>query len=251
MTSANPTPSLAIRPARAASPSSATGTTASLRGSPEAAVSEGQPIDRDLLDSQDRLITLWGEMGSRWGVPRTMAEAHALLFVHGEPLHAEAIMDRLRISRGNASMTLRTLVEWGIITRHHERGDRREYFRAEQDVWKLFATVARARKRREIDPLVEGLDRCKTTPQRGRDGVRRAAHNARVDDLLNAIRMIDGISERLVSSDGSSLRTAVLALSKLMGVASLLGWSGSNPAATSGSTVPARKARESAKGGRS
>lgn len=184
-------------------------------------------LDADLIESQDRFIALWGEMGSRWGVPRTMAEAHALLFIHGEPLHAEAIMDRLRISRGNVSMTLRTLVEWGIITRHHERGDRREYFRAEQDVWKLFATVARARKRREIDPLVDGLDRCKTAPSRsrdgGRDGGRRGAHNARVEELLQAVRVIDGISERLVATDGSGLRRATLTLGKLMGVAELVG----------------------------
>ncbi len=174
--------------------------------------------DRELVASQDSFIALWGEMASRWGVPRTMAEAHALLFVHGDPLHAEAIMERLRISRGNASMTLRTLVEWGIITRHHARGDRREYFRAEQDVWKLFATVARARKRREIDPLVEGLARCRTTPMRGRDGAARAAHNARVDELLSAVQLVDGLSERLVGADGGALRTATMTLSKLVGL---------------------------------
>lgn len=192
---------------------------------PERAPSQAPVIDVDqeLLDSQDRFIALWGEMGSRWGVPRTMAEIHALLFVHGEALHAEAIMDRLRISRGNVSMTLRTLVEWGIITRQHARGDRREYFRAEQDVWKLFATVARARKRREIDPLVEGLARCKTSAIRGREGASRSAHNARVDELLQAVRVVDGISERLVATDGTGLRAAAFAMSKIMGVAGLLG----------------------------
>lgn len=179
---------------------------------------ESAATDRELIASQDSFIALWGEMASRWGVPRTMAEAHALLFVHGDPLHAEAIMERLRISRGNASMTLRTLVEWGIITRHHARGDRREYFRAEQDVWKLFATVARARKRREIDPLVEGLARCRTTPVRGRDGAARAAHNARVDELLSAVQLVDGLSERLVGADGGALRTATMTLSKLVGL---------------------------------
>lgn len=180
--------------------------------------SDATSADQELLESQDRFIALWGEMASRWGVPRTMAEAHALLFVHGEALHAEAIMERLRISRGNASMTLRTLVEWGIITRQHARGDRREYFRAEQDVWKLFATVARARKRREIDPLVEGLSRCRTTPVRGRDGAARAAHNARVDELLGAVQLVDGLSERLVGADGGALRNATIALSKLVGL---------------------------------
>jgi DNA-binding transcriptional regulator GbsR (MarR family) len=175
--------------------------------------------DEELRAGQDRFIALWGEMGSRWGVPRTMAEVHALLFVVGQPLHADAIMERLRISRGNASMTLRTLVEWGIITRQHERGERREYFRAEQDVWKLFATVARARKRREIDPLVEGLAQCRATPLRGRDGGARAEHNARVEELLAAVQLLDGVSERLVGADGSALRRAATSLAKLVGFA--------------------------------
>ncbi len=173
--------------------------------------------DLELRGSQDRFIALWGEMASRWGVPRTMAEVHALLFMHGEPMHAEAIMDRLRISRGNASMTLRTLVEWGIITRQLQRGDRREYFRAEQDVWKLFATVARARKRRELEPLVDGLSRCRTAPVRGRDSGPRVAHNERIDELLDAIRLLDGVSERLVGADGRALLRAATTLSKLVG----------------------------------
>ncbi len=188
---------------------------APLESAPSATPADATARDAELIDSQDRFIALWGEMASRWGVPRTMAEAHALLFVHGEPLHAEAIMERLRISRGNASMTLRTLVEWGIIARHHARGDRREYFRAEQDVWKLFATVARARKRREIDPLVEGLARCRTTPARGREAAARAAHNSRVDELLAAVELVDSLSERLIAADGGALRGAVLTLSKI------------------------------------
>jgi DNA-binding transcriptional regulator GbsR (MarR family) len=175
--------------------------------------SEGRVTDAELAASQDRFIALWGEMASRWGVPRTMAEAHALLFVHGEPLDVEAIMQRLRISRGNASMTLRTLVEWGIISRQLQRGERREFFRAEHDVWRLFATVARARKRREIDPLLEGLNRCRAPAGRGP----RTVHNARMDELLEAVRLLDGVSDRLTSTDGSGLRTTAIALAKLVG----------------------------------
>lgn len=177
-------------------------------------------VDQELVSSQDRFIGLWGEMAARWGVPRSMAEVHALLFVVGEPLDVETIMDRLRISRGNASMTLRTLVEWGIIGRVLERGERREFFRAEQDVWKLFATVARARKRRELDPLAEGLDRCRATPLRGREGAARTAHNERVEELLEAVRLLDGVSERLVGADGQGLLRAALTLAKLVGWAS-------------------------------
>lgn len=175
-------------------------------------------IDSELVASQDRFIALWGEMASRWGVPRTVAEAHALLFVHGEPLDVESIMQRLRISRGNASMTLRTLVEWGIISRQMQRGERREFFRAEQDVWRLFATVARARKRREIDPLLDGLVACRVTlAGRGREGSQRATHNDRMDELLEAVRLLDGVSERFTAADGRGLRTAAVALAKLVG----------------------------------
>src|SRR5262249_2651660 len=134
-------------------------------------------------------------------------------FVHGEPLDVEAIMQRLRISRGNASMTLRTLVEWGIINRQLQRGERREFFRAEHDVWRLFATVARARKRRAIDPLIEGRDRGRAPAGRGP----RAAHNARMDELLDAVRLLDGVADRLTSTDGGGLRTAAVALAKLVG----------------------------------
>jgi DNA-binding transcriptional regulator GbsR (MarR family) len=173
--------------------------------------------DAELQAAQDRFIALWGEMASRWGVPRTVAEVHALLFVAGEPLHVDALLERLRISRGNASMTLRTLVEWGIIAREVRRGDRREYFRAEQDVWRLFATIARARKRREVDPLMEGLARCRTPPLRGRDAAPREAHNARIEELLDAVRLVDGISESLVGADGKGLRRAATGMAKLVG----------------------------------
>lgn len=177
-------------------------------------------VDEDLRAAQDRFIALWGEMAARWGVPRTMAEAHALLFMVGEPLDVEAIMERLRISRGNASMTLRTLVEWGIINRQLQRGERREYFRAEQDVWRLFATVARARKRREIDPLVDGLTRCRTGAGAGHQSRARSAHNARVEELLSAVTLLDGVSDRLTSADGGGLRKAAVTLAKLVGFVS-------------------------------
>lgn len=188
---------------------------------------DGSPAtDPDLVAAQDRFIALWGEMASRWGVPRTMAETHALLFMHGEPLDVETIMDRLRISRGNASMTLRTLVEWGIISRQLQRGERREYFRAEQDVWRLFATVARARKRRELDPLVDGLSQCRTDVQASAKaegtstgGAAREAHNARVDALRDAVLLLDGVADRLTATDGGGLRTAAVTLAKLVGFA--------------------------------
>ncbi|MGQ0627727.1 MAG: GbsR/MarR family transcriptional regulator, partial [Phycisphaerales bacterium] len=98
-----------------------------------------------LLDGQDRFIAAWGQMGSTWGISRTMAEAHALLYITGQPLCTDEVMERLKISRGNASMSLRALLDWGIIRRASKRGDRKEYFEAEQDVWTLLKAVVRER----------------------------------------------------------------------------------------------------------
>ena len=99
-------------------------------------------------------------MGGYWGISRTMAEIHALLFVTREPLCTDDIMDQLKISRGNASMNLRGLVDWGLIERVHKLGDRKEYFRADTDVWHMFETIMRERRRREVEPIIATIDHC-------------------------------------------------------------------------------------------
>ena len=113
------------------------------------------PASRDqlgLVEVQDRFVAAWGRMASTWGISRTMAEAHALLYITGRPLCTDDVMDRLQISRGNASMSLRGLVDWGIVSRMHKRGDRKEYFQAEQDVWTMFRAAVRERIQREVEP---------------------------------------------------------------------------------------------------
>ncbi len=129
----------------------------SLQTAAAARVDDALPVIDEIRAAQDRFIQFWGEMGTRWGVQRSMTEVHALLFIAGEPLSAEDIMERLSISRGSVSTTLKQLAEWGLVQRVRlkDRADRRDYHQAEQDVWKLFYTILRARKRREFDPLVE------------------------------------------------------------------------------------------------
>ncbi|HBS29308.1 MAG TPA: hypothetical protein DEB06_07620, partial [Phycisphaerales bacterium] len=107
--------------------------------------------------AQDRFISTWGQMAGAWGVSRTMAEIHALLYITGDALNTDDVIDRLQISRGNASMSLRALQEWGLIRRVHRRGDRKEYFESESDVWAMFKTIARERKKRELDPVLASL----------------------------------------------------------------------------------------------
>ena len=116
--------------------------------------------DEKLRVTQDLFIRRWGEMGQTWGINRTMAEIHALLYIMGQPCCTDDVMERLNISRGNASMSLRGLCDWGIIRRLHKRGERREYFESLTDVWEIFSIIAAERKRREMDPVLETIRQC-------------------------------------------------------------------------------------------
>jgi DNA-binding transcriptional regulator GbsR (MarR family) len=118
------------------------------------------PAEQQLRNVQDTFIRRWGEMGQTWGINRTMAEIHALLYICGSPLCTDDVMERLNISRGNASMSLRALCDWGIIRRLHKRGERREYFESLGDVWEMFSIIAAERKRREMDPVLETIKQC-------------------------------------------------------------------------------------------
>jgi DNA-binding transcriptional regulator GbsR (MarR family) len=118
------------------------------------------PTQQKLRDAQDTFIRRWGEMGQTWGINRTMAEIHALCYIVGQPLCTDDVMERLHISRGNASMSLRALCDWGIVRRLHKRGERREYFESLDDVWEMFSIIAAERKRREMDPVLETIKQC-------------------------------------------------------------------------------------------
>src|SRR5512146_1513136 len=124
------------------------------------AIAPASTTRQELLTSQDLFIRRWGEMGQTWGINRTMAEIHALLYITAQPLCTDDVMERLNISRGNASMSLRALCDWGIIRRLHKRGERREYFESLGDVWEMFSIIAAERKRREMDPVLETIKQC-------------------------------------------------------------------------------------------
>src|SRR5216117_2938024 len=118
------------------------------------------PVQQQLRTAQDLFIRRWGEMGQTWGINRTMAEIHALCYIVGQPLCTDDVMERLHISRGNASMSLRALCDWGIVRRLHKRGERREFFESLGDVWEMFSIIAAERKRREMDPVLETIRQC-------------------------------------------------------------------------------------------
>lgn len=178
------------------------------------------PVDAATLrEARQRFIALWGQMGAKWGIPRTMAEVHALLFVEGRPMNTDEVMEQLKVSRGSASTTLRALVEWSIVHRVHLPGDRKEYYEAEQDVWKMFRTIARERKKREIDPLLEALHECREATAgepagRDVDAAALKAHNHRLDRMLELLHLVDSVSQRFVSPMGKGLEVAARILSR-------------------------------------
>lgn len=116
-----------------------------------------------------RFVLHWGEMGSRWGINRSVAQIHALLYVTGRPLPADEIADVLQVARSNVSNSLRELQAWNIVHVVHVMGDRRDHFESLRDVWEMFQIVLDERKRREIDPTVALLRQCLADEPRGRD----------------------------------------------------------------------------------
>jgi DNA-binding transcriptional regulator GbsR (MarR family) len=165
----------------------------------------GRDLTRTLDDVEHDFIGLWRRMGALWGVSPTMAEIHGLLYITGAALSMDDIMSRLGISRGNVSMNLSKLVEWGLVRRVHKRGDRRDYYESLADVWEIFTLVAAQRKRREIDPILNTLRDCREqlAPERmGRhaDEPRAAERRRRVQDLLSFLTMVDGLAQRFFES---------------------------------------------------
>jgi HTH-type transcriptional regulator, glycine betaine synthesis regulator len=173
-----------------------------------------------MTQAQDRFVAVWGQMGGAWGISRTMAEVHALLYITDEPMCTDDIMDRLQISRGNASMSLRALVDWGLVVRSHKRGDRKEYFQAEQDMWAMARAIVRERLKREIEPLLANLyeirDITREEPREKR-GTKRThagdeaavtAHHERLDSLIEFLVRIEQVSEKFVGPAGRGLQLA-------------------------------------------
>ncbi len=111
----------------------------------------------NLDEAKKEFIAAWGSFGSKWGINRTMAQIHALLMVSHYPLNADDVMELLNVSRGNTNMNIRELINWGLVDRVIISGERKEFFTAEKDIWKVAKTIMRERKRRELEPLIDFL----------------------------------------------------------------------------------------------
>lgn len=171
-----------------------------------------------LAPTAQKYILHWGEMGTRWGVNRTVAQIHALLFLSNQPLPAEEIAETLNVARSNVSNSLKELQSWGLVRSTHVLGDRRDHFVALQDVWEIFRVIIEERKRREIDPTLTVLRECAIEAEQ--DQALEAATRARMDQVLVFLEMLS-----TTYSDYQHLSPATLQRFLKMGgkVARLLG----------------------------
>src|SRR6267154_1696810 len=165
-----------------------------------------------------KFILHWGEMGTKWGINRTVAQVHALLFLSPKPLPADEIAETLSVARSNVSTSLRELQGWRIVRVVHVLGDRRDHFESIKDVWEIFRIVSEERKRREIDPTLSVLAECvrevKSNPQ-GDDYTRE-----RLESMLEFLTAMMGLFEEIIRMPTGALKGVV----KLRGkVITLLG----------------------------
>jgi DNA-binding transcriptional regulator GbsR (MarR family) len=164
--------------------------------------------DTKLLSAQDEFILEWGRMSSSWGINRTMAQIHALLFIVGEPMTVEEIIQRLEISRGNASMNLRDLLDWGVVRRFRKKGERKDRYLADTDALTMVARVIRERKRRELDPTVNALETCLAMLPDPSESERAIIARERIEGLMHVFDTIN-IAFKLAMSTDDRLRWIV------------------------------------------
>ena len=147
----------------------------------------------------DEFVLLWGEMASHWGINRTMAQIHALLYAADRALDTDEIMERLQISRGNANMNLRALIDWNLVRKTHQLGSRKDFFVAESDVWTITTTIIEERQRREIKPVQRALDNVAGGLREGGElSPEEAALADRIDALNEIMVVFDAFTSALL-----------------------------------------------------
>lgn len=168
-------------------------------------------MSEDFVSVRNRFVAQWGALGSQWGVNRTMAMIHALLLISPEPLTTIEVMNELKISRGNANTNLRELVDWGLIQRTMRPGERKELFQAEKDVWKIFCTVARERKRREMEPAQMVLEQCVEATS-GIQSPEAQEFHRQLAALSEFVALANGMMDKIASAEQSRIVPRLLKL---------------------------------------
>lgn len=156
-----------------------------------------------LSPTMQKFVLHWGEMGSRWGVNRTVAQIHALLYLAGRPLTAEEITETLGVARSNVSTSLKELQSWGLVKVSHVLGDRRDHFESQHDVWDIFLTILEGRKQRELDPTLTTLRDCVLEGEKDRET--SAEVKARIEETLAFLEQLLGWYEQMSRLDRGTL----------------------------------------------
>ena len=138
-----------------------------------------------LNEAKQQFISSWGAFGTHWGINRTMAQIHALLLISPDPLTQDDIMEDLNISRGNTNMNIRELINWGLVDRVILPGERKEFFTAEKDIWKVVRQIVKERKKRELDPMLKLLDQLEDV-----EGDKRDKHVKTFVDTVSGIKRL-------------------------------------------------------------
>ena len=162
-----------------------------------------------------RFILHWGEMGSKWGVNRTVSQIHALLYLMGQPMPADEIVETLEVARSNVSTSLKELQNWNLIHVVHVMGDRRDHFATSGDVWELFRTVVRERKEREFDPTIVVLRDCLSNSELSKED---AVAQQRIKDTLVLMESLSTWGEQMLKLEPSTLMKVMKLGAKIQGL---------------------------------
>lgn len=151
-------------------------------------------------EAKKQFIDLWGNFGSQWGINRSMAQVHALLLVSETELSTDEVMEMLGISRGNANMNLRDLLNWNLVYKVFQHGDRKEYFKAEKDIWEVAKRIVRERKRREIEPLVHHIQELRKVEGKNNE---TESFTDMMKSIERLVTKMDSVSDSLMRAEES------------------------------------------------
>jgi len=166
----------------------------------------------EYVEAKEKFISTWGSLGTLWGINKAMAQIQALLFISTRPLSMEDIMEDLKISRGNTSMNLRQLIDWGIVTKVLVSGERKEFFTTEKDVQELARTIAKERSRREIKPVIKVLDEVSSIKDDGTEKTKELIKQTKA--LKDLTDDLDTLMNKLVNQKQNWLTKSVLKFMK-------------------------------------
>lgn len=165
-----------------------------------------------LAEAKQQFINSWGAFGTQWGINRTMAQIHALLLISTEPITQDDIMEQLSISRGNVNMNIRDLIGWGLINRVVVQGERKEYFTADKDIWKVATQIIKERKKRELDPMLKLLVNLENIEDKKENGAKEFLQV--VGDIKKLSKHADSLMDVMIKAEENKFIGAVLKIFK-------------------------------------